>query len=38
MRRLAVGLLTACALAAPAAPAAAERVDGATYLRLVMRR
>ena len=35
MRRLAVGLLTACALAAPAAPAAAERVDRATYLRLV---
>ena len=35
MRRLAVGLLTACALAAPAAPAAAEGVDRATYLRLV---
>jgi hypothetical protein len=35
VRRLAVGLLTACVLAAPAAPAAAEGVDGATYKRLV---
>jgi hypothetical protein len=35
VRRLAVGLLTACALAAPAAPAAAESVDGPTYQRLV---
>ncbi|MDX6620074.1 MAG: hypothetical protein QOK36_2460, partial [Gaiellales bacterium] len=35
MRRAAVGLLTALALAASAAPAAAERVDGATYQRLL---
>lgn len=35
MRRLAVGLLTACALAAAGAPAPAESVDGATYQRLV---
>jgi len=35
VRRLAVGLLTACVLAAPVAPAAAEGVDGATYQRLV---
>lgn len=35
MTRLAVGLLTACALAALAAPAAAESVDRATYQRLV---
>jgi hypothetical protein len=35
VKRLAVGLLAACALAAPVAPAAAERVDGATYQRLV---
>ena len=34
MTRLAVGLLTACALAALAAPAAAESVDRATYQRL----
>jgi hypothetical protein len=33
--RLAVGLLTACALAALTAPAAAESVDRATYQRLV---
>jgi hypothetical protein len=35
VRRLAVGLLTAFALAAAAAPAAAENVDRATYQRLV---
>jgi len=35
VRRLAVGLLTACVVATPAAPAAAESVDRATYLRLV---
>jgi hypothetical protein len=35
VRRAAVGLLTACALAASAAPAAAERVDGATYRQLL---
>jgi hypothetical protein len=35
VRRLAVGLLTACALAAAGAPAAAESVDGAAYQRLV---
>ena len=35
MRRLAVGLLTAFALAAAALPAAAESVDRATYGRLV---
>ena len=35
MKRFAVGLLAACALAASAAPAAAESVDGATYQRLV---
>ena len=36
MKRLAVGLLTACALAALAAvPVAAKSVDGATYRRLV---
>jgi hypothetical protein len=35
VKRLAVGLLAACALAVPVAPAAAERVDGATYQRLV---
>jgi hypothetical protein len=33
--RLAVGLLAACVLATPAAPAAAESVDRATYQRLV---
>ncbi len=38
VRRLAVGLLTACALAAAGAPAAAESVDGATYQRLSLRR
>jgi hypothetical protein len=37
VKRFAVALLTACALAAPAAPAAAESVDGATYQRLVTR-
>ena len=35
MRRVAVGLLTAFALAVAAAPAAAESVDGVTYERLV---
>ncbi len=35
MSRLAVGLATACALAALAVPAAAEGVDGATYQRLL---
>jgi hypothetical protein len=35
VRRLAVGLLTACALAALAAPAGAESVDGATYRRVL---
>lgn len=35
MRRLAVGVLTACVIATPAAPAAAEAVDRATYQRLV---
>jgi hypothetical protein len=35
VRRLAVGLLTACALAALAVPATAERVDRATYQRLL---
>jgi hypothetical protein len=35
VRRLAVGLLTACVVATPAAPAAAESVDRATYQRLV---
>jgi hypothetical protein len=33
--RLAAGIATVCALAALAAPAAAERIDGATYQRLV---
>jgi hypothetical protein len=37
VKRFAVALLTACALAAPAAPAAAESVDGATYQQLVTR-
>ena len=36
MRRLAVGLLTALALAAAALPVAAESVDRATYQRLVV--
>jgi hypothetical protein len=35
VRRLAVGLLTACALAALAAPAASESVDNTTYQRLL---
>jgi hypothetical protein len=35
VRRLAVGVLTACVIATPAAPAAAEAVDRATYQRLV---
>jgi hypothetical protein len=35
VRRAAVGLLTALALAASSAPAAAEGVDGATYQRLL---
>ena len=35
MKRLAVGLLTAFALVATAAPAPAERVDRATYARLL---
>jgi len=35
VKRFAVGLLAACALAAPVAPAAAERVDGAIYQRLL---
>jgi hypothetical protein len=35
VRRAAVGLLAALALAAASAPAAAERVDGATYRRLL---
>jgi hypothetical protein len=35
VRRAAVGLLAALALAAPAAPAAAERVGAATYQRLL---
>jgi hypothetical protein len=35
VRRLAVGLLTACALTALTAPAAAESIDGATYQRLL---
>jgi hypothetical protein len=35
VRRAAAGLLTACALVVSAAPAAAERIDGATYERLL---
>lgn len=35
MRRAAAGLLTACALVVSAAPAAAERIDAATYGRLL---
>jgi hypothetical protein len=35
VKRFAVGLLAACALAATAAPVAAESVDAATYQRLV---